>query len=168
MIQNSARIILVNRDLDVLLLLYENKVPIDPLRPDMLNYWVTPGGALETGESFEQAALRELEEETGIQVDIGPWVWTRYRTLRRNGSLLQHVERYFVAHLNDGPITTRNRTTEDIVASRWWSSDEMRNSSANFLPPDLPSLVQPILEGRYPSKPVLVDTDVDSPPQSWG
>ncbi len=31
------------------------------------DYWSTPGGALEEGESFEQAALRELEEETGIR-----------------------------------------------------------------------------------------------------
>jgi 8-oxo-dGTP pyrophosphatase MutT (NUDIX family) len=36
-------------------------------------YWATPGGGLEEGDTFEQAAIRELKEETGLHVDtIGP------------------------------------------------------------------------------------------------
>jgi 8-oxo-dGTP pyrophosphatase MutT (NUDIX family) len=30
-------------------------------------WWVTPGGGLDDGESFEQAAWRELLKETGIR-----------------------------------------------------------------------------------------------------
>ena len=33
------------------------------------SYWATPGGGVEHGESFEQAAIRELQEETGIVCD---------------------------------------------------------------------------------------------------
>ena len=33
--------------------------------------WAFPGGQIEPGESIEQAALRELEEETGIHFDPG-------------------------------------------------------------------------------------------------
>jgi hypothetical protein len=40
-------------------------------------WWVTPGGGLENGESFQQAACREVHEEAGLQVQVGPWVWTR-------------------------------------------------------------------------------------------
>jgi phage-related protein (TIGR01555 family) len=36
--------------------------------------WVSPGGKCEEGESFEQAAIRELGEETGLQADINDLV----------------------------------------------------------------------------------------------
>jgi 8-oxo-dGTP pyrophosphatase MutT (NUDIX family) len=40
--------------------------------------WITLDGQLESGESYEQAALRELWEETGVEPgELGPWVWNR-------------------------------------------------------------------------------------------
>ncbi len=32
-------------------------------------FWATPGGELDAGETFEEAAIRELFEETSIQID---------------------------------------------------------------------------------------------------
>lgn len=42
------------------LLIKRNDVPV----------WVLPGGGIEEGESPEQAVVREVEEETGLQVEI--------------------------------------------------------------------------------------------------
>lgn len=37
---------------------------------DDLRNWVFPGGGLEEGETLEQVAIRETEEETGIKIKI--------------------------------------------------------------------------------------------------
>ena len=46
----------------------ENKEVLMQLRTDY-NAWGFPGGAMELGESFEDVAIRELREETNLEID---------------------------------------------------------------------------------------------------
>ena len=56
----------------------DEHAPVDPER------WGFPGGGVEPGESHEDAAYRELAEETGVRIDAGLSLfraWTMPSTL---------------------------------------------------------------------------------------
>jgi 8-oxo-dGTP diphosphatase len=70
--------------------------------------WTLPKGKLEDGESWEQGALREVEEETGIACEIGEEVGrTRYVDGRGNNKEV----RYFLM-TGGGEPQARNEVDE--------------------------------------------------------
>ena len=72
--RRSARLLIIEPAGRVLLFRFVFKK--GPLAGE--DYWATPGGGVEEGETFEQAAIRELREETGIPVEsVGPPVGQR-------------------------------------------------------------------------------------------
>ena len=68
------------------LIVRDGEVLIGQRRPDqpMASLWEFPGGKIEPGESPEQALVRELTEELGIQAEVGPPL-TRIRHNYRHG-----------------------------------------------------------------------------------
>ena len=52
--------------------------------------WMVPGGAIEDGENAEQAAIREVKEETGIDAKIKGLIWHVEEISETRGCLHQH------------------------------------------------------------------------------
>ena len=53
--------------------------------------WSIPGGAVETGETLEACLIREMSEETGFVVEVGPVVEVLDRITRdEEGRVLYH------------------------------------------------------------------------------
>ena len=48
----------------------DNKILLVRHKKGNQRYWVLPGGRLEYGETFEECAIRELKEETGLDVEV--------------------------------------------------------------------------------------------------
>ena len=108
---------------------------------------------MKRGESFEQAARRELWEETGLEVKIGRWIWTRRHAYSWNGRLCDQYERFFVA------ITDRDRvqpTSRDnyVIGHRWWGVQDIAASAEEFTPKRLGELAGEIVQGEYPDQPI--------------
>jgi len=48
----------------------DNKILLVRHRKGNRQYWVLPGGRLEYGETFQECGVRELKEETGLDVEV--------------------------------------------------------------------------------------------------
>ena len=144
--RRSARLLVVDADGRLLLVRYD-----DGREPP---FWATPGGQLLAGESFEQAAARELAEETGLAAPVGPCVRTREAVLTAGDvGPARWVERYFVVRAAAAVPERAGWTAEErqtIRATRWWSLAELRATDAPLLPGWLPDALAAVLEERGP------------------
>jgi mutator protein MutT len=82
----TVAIIVLNDQGEVLLQLRDNNPKIS-----FANFWTLPGGVVESNETPELAAQRELEEETGLQLDL--FEWKVYKRASKNLMFMieQHI-----------------------------------------------------------------------------
>jgi ADP-ribose pyrophosphatase YjhB (NUDIX family) len=108
-------------------------------------FWATPGGGLEPGETMEQAARREAAEELGAShVDLRP-LWTGHSDFQFANRTISQTETFFLVTSHSeilGPEVNDVHRLEGITSVRWWSLDEIETSEEPIFPSDLSSQVR--------------------------
>lgn len=151
--RRAARVIPFSRDGRLLLLRAG-----DPFDSSSGMWWEIPGGGIDPGETSDDAARRELFEETGIRrATIGPCVWIQHNRFTFAGLHFDQHERIHIAWCDE--LEVRPARLEWIEAAafdghHWWELDELLASDVAVLPPRLREHIAPLGAGELPAEPI--------------
>lgn len=93
--------------------------------------WDLPKGKVDKGESIEKAAIREVEEETGVQdLVIDKFLRTTYHIFRRNGEYrLKQVHWFAMYTTYDGKLVGQKE--EGIMKVKWKGPKKAKKALKN-------------------------------------
>ena len=149
--RTAARLVVLDAADRVLLLHVQ-----DLSNPHFGTVWELPGGGIEPGETYSQAALRELREETGIEVAaqfIEAPRWRRRIEYVYRGTCWHQRELVALVRLDasspgiDASLRVGNER-EDVLGARWWSLPQIAASDERFYPLSLATVLPRFLSGE--------------------
>lgn len=78
-------------------------------------WWGFPKGHLEAGESTEQAAIREVEEETGVKSEIVQKIGQSKYTLTKNEEKIFKVVTIFLMQYISGDLNPQIEEVSNVI-----------------------------------------------------
>lgn len=119
-------------------ILQDNRLLLVNAYPDgKSDLWCAPGGGAEAHSSLPDNLIREVQEECGLTISVGPpCMVNEFHDPRRR---FHQVEVFFRCKITSGTLSDDWKDPEGVVTRRrWFSREEM--SSIRLKPDSLPGI----------------------------
>ena len=91
--------------------------------PPLQGEWSIPGGLVETGETTQEAVIREVREETGLEIQVAKLAKVFERILRDQDSRVQY--HFVLIDYLCRPISGEAKAGSDVTEVCWATLDEL-------------------------------------------
>jgi len=89
-------------------------------------FWYLPGGGLEDDEDIRACAIREMKEETGLNIELGKLIYAQELHDLKTNTI--HSEFMFLAKLKEGEVFNEGHQDVDpdgIAEAKWFSKNDI-------------------------------------------
>ena len=152
--RDTARIVLLDPENRVLLFRYQLPAPWSA------QGWLTPGGAMEPGESPADAVVREIKEEIGLTltpVEVGRPIAFDSGQWEHGGTTFASVNWYFFARAATPHVDLSGQEDSErrgLIEHRWWDITTLPATRDIIRPVGLGDLLRTLIAGDLPQEPV--------------
>lgn len=135
MLKNNASVCLPQVGVGAVVFQNDTVLLVRRSQPPYAGQWAIPGGKVRGGESLQQAAEREILEETGIAIRAGEPIFT-FDLIEKDtdGNLQWH---YVVVDLLADYLDGEVCAGDDAGAAGWFSRDQLATLPVNPLTREL-------------------------------
>ena len=98
-------------------------------KPPAKGSWAVPGGKIRPGETMQQALVREIKEETGLDIQVGDiiYVFDVIQRDEKNEITFHFVIIDFLCELKGGQL----KAGDDALDAKWISRQDIKEMNIN-------------------------------------